>query len=102
MSQQAWKVVKEDGQGHRDNWTLHAVEPNGDLGGWLVSMQTCFAHDDEEREFDAATMRLIAAAPDLLAALHEAILEAERLGNSFPGDSLLRMKAAIAKATEAA
>ncbi len=58
-------------------------------------------HDDGTRLPAEANARLIAAAPELLAALREADLELER-ADIYPADTKARIRAAIAKATGAA
>ena len=76
-------------------------------GGFVVAFLPCWLDDEANAEEARANSRLIAAAPDMLAALQalsDALPSDEymRAQGQIPGPGLVAMRAAIAKATGAA
>lgn len=85
-----WRIDEDQRPGM--NWNRHILDVRGHA--------VCFmAHSDgKDPEGDLARARLLAAAPDLLAALDEMLDDIGR-ANSMP--SAVKARAAIAKATAA-
>jgi hypothetical protein len=91
-----------------DNFSVMAGKPIGEVSrssirGCQTIVDICadlFGEDDDEgRQIALANARLIAAAPDLLDALKDALCALECCGKDYPAAS--KAQAAIAKATGA-
>jgi hypothetical protein len=82
----AWEAEQDmDGGGNPlDSWSAYWIDRDGDALALIEGT-------------DRDTAKLIAAAPDMLAALRGLVCELESIGSPAPG--LVHARAAIAKAT---
>jgi hypothetical protein len=85
-------------QVHQILW-VGTPKRNGQLDELILHINQDVSYKDEKKERNLANAKLIAAAPDLYAALVECL---ERLEMDYPSDNvrILKAKAAIAKATQ--
>ncbi len=91
-----WRVERQNPSPTTGEWMIAGTKP-----GYLAEVRDCGSGDVQ------ANARLIAAAPDLLAALQALVAELDGPGKPYSSDSyapphfIETAKAAIAKATEA-
>ena len=81
-----WRVQRQNPSPTTGEWMISGANP-----GYLAEVRDCGSGDVQ------ANARLIAAAPDLLDALKDALCALECCGKDYPAAS--KAKAAIAKAT---